>query len=163
MSLSQATLAKPRPAYLRDHRAQALTREYEDDDESVDAAVHDQMSFVYFKYLEQTSRTDTTLSDSQRTLLCDSAATHTKEILTRRICSQRQLDSGSRLVENLQGMGDRFDSFLDSNPRLNQAIETAMEGTDGQPDADSLIQYLSDVVTNVFECDENGHGELLAS
>ena len=133
-------------------------RVMEEDDDSVDDVFRDQMSYAYYKYLEGMSKTDSDLNESQRTLIRDSAASHTREIHSRHTCSQDQLSSSSQLATSLQGMGDRFDEFLNENPRLNNILESAMDGTDGQPDVESLIHFLSDVVTTVFECDENGQG-----
>ena len=142
----------------KSRRPRHMEEEEDDYDERVDDVFRDQMSFAYYKYLEGMSNSDRDLSESQRTLIRDSAASHTREICNRHICSQDQLDNSSQLAANLQSLGDRFDAFLNENPRLNDVLESAIEGTDGQPDAESLIHYLSDVVTIVFECDENGQG-----
>ena len=128
-------------------------------------SVHDQLSLVFYDYVEQRSRADAALNDPQRKLICESTATNTKEIHIKSTCSQKQLDDASNLANALREAGDLLDSFLNDNPQVRQPIEAAMNatvGSDSEPDTVSLIQTLSLVVTLVFEC-ENGHGELVAS
>ena len=125
--------------------------------------MRDQTSFIFYEFLDEKSTDDRELTESERSRLHNSASSHIREIRARQAYGQEQLDGASVVASDLKGWGDKFDSYLERDPTLGQVVQASMEDTDGQPNVESVIHHLSDVVMRVFECDDNGVGEWLYS
>lgn len=151
--MSSAKFAKSQPAAYRQYPPA--------EEEMVEIAMSDHTSAIFYEYIDERSSDDRDLSDSQRAYLHNSASSCIREIRSREACSEEQLDHASEVALNIKEWGEEFNSYLSDDAALGQVVQTAIEGTDGQPSVDSVIQHLSDVVVRVFECDANGIGESL--
>ena len=124
-------------------------------------SMRDQTSLILYEFLDEKSNDDSELTESERSRLHNTASSHIREIRARQGYGQEQVDPTSVIASDLKRYADEFNLRFLRDPEFREAVQSSMEDTDGQPNVESVINHLSDVVVRVFECDENGVGKWL--
>ena len=145
-TMPSSELAKPQPAY-RQHESEESMRH--------------QTSLIFYEFLDEKTNDDSELTESERSCLHNSASSHIREICTRQAYGQEQVESTFVVASDLMKFSDEFNSYLVRDPELRMTVQSCMEDKHGQPNMESVIHHLSNVVMRVFECDKDGVGKWL--